>query len=105
MNETEVLPGSTVCEFNGGKAPQIMNAARKRRELAITKDRTLPEIARHCLRRHCLVFQRQRNRRFSRALVLGCIPPKRRARFMENTHKMAAKTTGTGFAPVLGGSF
>ena len=31
-------------------------------------------------------------------------PAERRARFMENTYKMAAKTTGTGFAPVLGGS-
>jgi len=26
----------------------------------------------------------------------------RRARFMENTYKMAARTTGTAFAPVLG---
>jgi hypothetical protein len=28
----------------------------------------------------------------------------RRARFMENTYKMAARTTGTTFVPVLGGT-
>jgi hypothetical protein len=47
-------------------------------------------------RRHALsLFARSRARLY---------PIERRARFMENTYQMAAKPTGTGFAPVLGGS-
>jgi len=39
--------GTTVCDFHGGKAPQVLAAARRRLELAhITPERTLLEIAR-----------------------------------------------------------
>src|SRR5215467_6711619 len=43
----KALLGSKVCALHGGKAPQVMAAARRRLELAaITPERTLLEIAR-----------------------------------------------------------
>jgi phage terminase small subunit len=43
----DAILGGTVCHIHGGKAPQVLAAARRRLELAhITPDRTLLEIAR-----------------------------------------------------------